>query len=48
MKLLIADDDRDILSLYRTFLKSKDKEVTLTTDGRKCVEKSKENMALKN
>lgn len=41
MKLLITDDDRDILSLYRTFLESKDKEVTLTTDDRKCVEEYK-------
>lgn len=41
MKILIADDDRDILSLYKTFLESKDKEVTLTTDGHKCVEEYK-------
>ena len=25
MKLLIADDDRDIVSFYKTFLESKDK-----------------------
>lgn len=41
MKILIADDDRDILALYKTFLESKDKEVTVTTDGRKCVEEYK-------
>ena len=38
MRILIADDDLDILRLYRVFLEAKGKEVTLTTDGRKCVE----------
>ncbi len=38
IRILIADDDLDILGLYRNFLKAKGKEVTLTTDGRKCVE----------
>jgi len=38
MRILIADDELDILRLYRVFLEGKGKEVTLTTDGRKCVE----------
>ncbi len=38
MRILIADDDLDILRVYRTFLEATGKEVTLTTDGRKCVE----------
>jgi len=38
MKLLIADDEQEILALYKTFLESKGKEVTITTDGKKCVE----------
>ncbi|MCV0400691.1 MAG: response regulator [Nitrosopumilus sp.] len=37
-RLLIADDEPEILSLYKTFLESKGKEITVTTDGRKCVE----------
>jgi len=38
IRILIADDDLDILGLYRDFLEAKGKEITLTTDGRKCVE----------
>lgn len=38
MKILIADDDLDILGLYRAFLEAKGKEIILTTDGRKCIE----------
>lgn len=38
IRILIADDDLNILGLYRTFLEAKGKEITLTTDGRKCVE----------
>ncbi len=38
IKILIADDDLDILGLYRSFLEAKGKEITLTTDGHKCVE----------
>ncbi|MFQ5781562.1 MAG: response regulator [Nitrosopumilus sp.] len=38
MRLLIADDEPEILELYKNFLESKGKEVTLTTDGHKCVE----------
>jgi len=38
ISILIADDDLDILGLYRNFLEAKGKEITLTTDGRKCVE----------
>jgi len=38
IRILIADDDLDILGLYRAFLEAKGKEITLTTDGRKCVE----------
>ncbi len=38
IRILIADDDLDILGLYRNFLEAKGKEITLTTDGRKCVE----------
>ncbi len=37
-RILIADDDLDILGLYRFFLEAKGKETTLTTDGHKCVE----------
>lgn len=38
MRILIAEDDSSILELYETFLEAKGKEVTATTDGRKCVE----------
>ena len=38
MRLLIADDETEILTLYKTFLESKGKEVTVVTDGKKCVE----------
>ena len=38
IRILIADDDLDILGLYRTFLEAKGKEITLTTDGHKCVD----------
>ena len=38
LKVLIADDDLDILSLYKTFLEAKGKEITTATDGRRCVE----------
>ena len=38
IRILIADDDLDILGLYRSFLEAKGKEITLTTDGHKCVE----------
>ena len=38
MRILIAEDDPSILGLYETFLEAKGKEVTATTDGRKCVE----------
>ena len=38
MKLLIADDDPDILTLYKTFLEAKGKEITTATDGQKCVD----------
>jgi CheY-like chemotaxis protein len=41
-RLLIADDETEILTLYKVFLESKGKQVTLTTDGRKCVEAYKE------
>ncbi len=37
-RLLIADDEIDILKLYKTFLEGKGKEVTIVTDGSKCVE----------
>ncbi len=37
IRILIADDDLDILRLYKDFLEAKGKEITLTTDGRKCV-----------
>jgi len=38
MRLLIADDEIEILALYKTFLESKGKEITTATDGRKCIE----------
>ena len=38
MKLLIADDEAEILELYKVFLESKGKETTLTTDERKCID----------
>jgi CheY-like chemotaxis protein len=38
IRILIADDDLDILGLYRSFLEAKGKKITLTTDGHKCVE----------
>ena len=38
MRILIADDEPDILALYKTFLEAKGKEITVTTDGHKCIE----------
>ena len=43
MRILIADDEPDILALYKTFLEAKGKEITVTTDGRKCVDVYKKN-----
>ncbi len=37
LKLLIADDDTDILKLCKIFLETKGKEITTATDGQKCV-----------
>ena len=37
-RILIADDESEILTLYKTFLESRGKEVTTTTNGRKCIE----------
>ncbi len=38
LKILVADDEMDILTLYKTFLEAKGKEITTVTDGHKCVE----------
>ena len=38
IRILIADDEPDILALYKTFLEAKGKEITVTTDGRKCID----------
>jgi len=38
MKILIADDEPEILMLYKTFLESRGREVTTATDGKKCVD----------
>ncbi|NQV39683.1 MAG: response regulator [Nitrosopumilus sp.] len=38
MRVLIADDEIEILSLYKEFLESKGREVITATDGRKCVD----------
>ena len=38
LRILIADDEPEILTLYKTFLESRGREVTTTTDGRKCIE----------
>ncbi len=38
LRLLIADDEPEILELYKLFLESKGREVVLTSDGRKCVD----------
>ncbi|MGY5147612.1 MAG: response regulator [Candidatus Nitrosopumilus sp. bin_7KS] len=38
LKLLIADDEPAILTLYKTFLEGKGKEITTATDGKKCVD----------
>ena len=35
---ILADDEMDILTLYKTFLEAKGKEITTVTDGHKCVE----------
>ena len=45
MRLLIADDETEILNLYKTFLESKGKEVTATTDGKKCLEAYKKKLS---
>jgi len=38
MRVLIADDEIEILGLYKAFLEGKGREVTTATDGRKCVD----------
>jgi len=38
MRILIADDEPEILTLYKTFLEGRGREVITATDGRKCVE----------
>ncbi len=38
MRLLIADDETEILELYKTFFEFKGREVEVTTDEHKCVE----------
>ncbi|MCV0430122.1 response regulator [Nitrosopumilus sp.] len=38
LRILIADDEIEILSLYKTYLEAKGKEITVRTDGRKCVD----------
>ncbi|MFB5625022.1 MAG: response regulator [Nitrosopumilus sp.] len=38
MRILIADDEIEILELYKAFLEGKGKEVTTATDGRKCID----------
>ncbi|WP_299290414.1 response regulator [Nitrosopumilus sp.] len=48
MKLLIADDEPEILELYKVFLESKGKETTLTTDGKKCIDAYKKDFAENN
>jgi CheY-like chemotaxis protein len=37
-RILIADDESEILTLYKTFLESRGREVTTATNGRKCIE----------
>ena len=37
-KILIVDDEIEILSLYKAFLEGKGREVITATDGRKCVD----------
>jgi CheY-like chemotaxis protein len=37
-KILIADDEIEILGLYKAFLESKGREVITATDGRKCID----------
>ena len=38
MRVLIADDEIEILGLYKAFLEGKGREVTTATDGRKCID----------
>ncbi len=38
MKILIADDEIEILGLYKAFFEAKGKEVITATDGQKCVD----------
>ena len=38
MRVLIADDEIEILGLYKAFFEGKGKEVITATDGRKCVD----------
>ena len=38
MRVLIADDEIEILGLYKEFLEGKGREVITATDGRKCVD----------
>ena len=44
MKILVADDETEILTLYKTYLEAKGKEVTVTTDGKKCIETYQKNL----
>ena len=45
VKLPIADDETEILELYKVFLESKGKETALTTDERKCIGTYKKDFA---
>jgi len=38
MRVLIADDEIEILGLYKAFLEGKGREVITATDGRKCID----------
>ena len=45
MKILVAEDEDNISLIYKVFLEERGHKVTLTTDGKKCLEKYQSAMA---
>ena len=45
MKILVAEDEDNISLIYKVFLEERGHEVTITTDGKKCLEKYRSAMA---
>jgi len=45
MRILVAEDEESISLIYRIYLEERGHEVTITTDGKKCLEKYNSTMA---